>query len=84
MTAPLGAVIPFWLDRPAEEAVAIATEADRAGLESLWVGELASFDAPSLATAIGLRTERLARPAVDRARAADARDRVRAVQTGWC
>jgi len=54
----LGVAIPFWLDRPDEEALDIALAADRAGLDSVWVGEMASFDAFALATAIGLRTER--------------------------
>jgi probable F420-dependent oxidoreductase len=59
VTLGLGAVIPFWLDRPDQEAVEIALAADRAGIETIWVGELASFDAFALATAIGLQTERL-------------------------
>ena len=54
----LGVAIPFWLDRPDEEAVEIARTADRAGIQSVWVGEMASFDAFALATAIGLQTER--------------------------
>ena len=53
----LGVAIPFWLDRPDEEAVAIARTADRAGIQTVWVGEMASFDAFALATAIGLQTE---------------------------
>jgi probable F420-dependent oxidoreductase len=59
VTLKLGAVMPFWLDRPDEEAVEIAIAAERAGLETVWVGEMASFDAFALATAIGLRTERV-------------------------
>jgi len=55
----VGVVMPFWLDRPDEEAVAIATAAEQAGIETAWVGEMASFDAFALATAIGLRTERM-------------------------
>jgi probable F420-dependent oxidoreductase len=55
----LGVAIPFWLDRPDEEAVEIARAADRAGVDTLWVGEMASFDAFALATAIGLQTERV-------------------------
>jgi probable F420-dependent oxidoreductase len=50
--------MPFWLDRPDEEAVEIAAAAERAGIETVWIGEMASFDAFALATAIGLRTER--------------------------
>jgi probable F420-dependent oxidoreductase len=55
----LGVVVPFWLDRPDEEAVEIARAAEQAGIETVWVGELASFDAFALGTAIGLRTERV-------------------------
>jgi probable F420-dependent oxidoreductase len=59
MSGGLGVAIPFWLDRPDEEAVAIARAADRAGIETVWVGEMASFDAFALATAIGLQTTRV-------------------------
>jgi probable F420-dependent oxidoreductase len=48
-------VMPFWLDRPDEEAVEIAVAATSAGIRTVWVGEMASFDAFALATAIGLR-----------------------------
>jgi probable F420-dependent oxidoreductase len=54
----LGVALPFWLDRPDEEAVEIALAAERAGIETVWVGEMATFDAFALATAIGLRTDR--------------------------
>jgi probable F420-dependent oxidoreductase len=59
LTAELGVVMPYWLDRPDTEAVEIAQAAESAGIETAWVGEMASFDAFALATAIGLRTERL-------------------------
>jgi probable F420-dependent oxidoreductase len=55
----LGIVMPFWLDRPDEEAVGIAVAAEEAGIETVWIGEMASFDAFALATAIGLETERV-------------------------
>lgn len=55
----LGVAIPFWLDRPDEEAVEIARAADRAGIQTVWVGEMATFDAFALATAIGLQTEQV-------------------------
>jgi probable F420-dependent oxidoreductase len=55
----LGVAIPFWLDRPDEEAVEIARTADRAGIQTVWVGEMASFDAFALATGIGLQTARV-------------------------
>jgi probable F420-dependent oxidoreductase len=48
-------VLPFWLDRPDEEALDIALEVRRAGLGALWIGEMATFDAVALATAIGNR-----------------------------
>jgi probable F420-dependent oxidoreductase len=60
VSASLGIAIPFWLDRPDEEAVQLATAAEQAGLERVWVGEMHAFDAFALATAIGLRTERIA------------------------
>ena len=37
--------LPFWLDRPDEEAITIADEVQRAGFGTLWIGELATFDA---------------------------------------
>lgn len=52
-------VLPYWLDRPPEEAVAIARSAEAAGFTRLWVGEMATFDAFALATAIGLAAPRL-------------------------
>jgi probable F420-dependent oxidoreductase len=52
----LGVVAPFWLDRPDTEAVDIGVEADSAGFAVMWVGEMVTFDAFTLATAIGLRT----------------------------
>ncbi|MFD4638006.1 LLM class F420-dependent oxidoreductase [Lentzea sp. NPDC058436] len=52
----VGVVTPFWLDRPPAEALDIAVVADEAGFGTLWVGEMATFDAFALATAIGLRT----------------------------
>ena len=48
--------MPFWLDRPDEEALQIAEAASEAGLPALWIGEMATFDAFALATAIGMRT----------------------------
>jgi probable F420-dependent oxidoreductase len=59
VSGSLGVAIPFWLDRPDEEAVEIARTAERAGVGTVWVGEMASFDAFALATAIGLQTERV-------------------------
>jgi probable F420-dependent oxidoreductase len=56
----VGLVAPFWLDRPDTEAVGIAIEAERNGFGTMWLGEMATYDAFSLATAVGLRTERIA------------------------
>lgn len=59
MSRELGVALPFWLDRPDEEAVEIAVAAERAGIEYVWIGEMHSFDAFALATAIGMKTERI-------------------------
>jgi probable F420-dependent oxidoreductase len=59
LSRELGVALPFWLDRPDDEAVQIALAAERAGLETVWVGELASFDAFALAAAIGVQAGRL-------------------------
>ncbi len=56
----VGVVTPFWLDRPPSEALDIAVAADEAGFGTLWIGEMATFDAFALATAAGLRTSRIA------------------------
>jgi probable F420-dependent oxidoreductase len=56
VTRRLEAALPFWLDRPAEEALEIAEEVRRARLDGLWVGEMATYDAVALATAIGHRS----------------------------
>ena len=56
----LQVVAPFWLDRPDEEAVDIAIQARRSGFDSMWIGEMSTFDAFALATAIGLRAPGLA------------------------
>jgi probable F420-dependent oxidoreductase len=53
VSEPIEAVLPFWLDRPDEEALDIALAARDAGLRTLWIGELATFDAFALATAVG-------------------------------
>jgi probable F420-dependent oxidoreductase len=59
MSRRVEGVLPYWLDRPDEEALSIALEVERAGLDTVWIGEMATFDAVALATAIGDRTERL-------------------------
>lgn len=55
MSPRVEGVLPFWLDRPAAEALDVAAAAQRAGLQGLWIGELQSFDAFALATAVGGR-----------------------------
>jgi probable F420-dependent oxidoreductase len=55
----IGVVAPYWLDRPDNEVVGIALEAERNGFGTMWLGEMATYDAFSLATAVGLRTERI-------------------------
>ncbi len=58
--APRLTVSPgFWQDRPANEALRTAEAADRLGYDELWVGEMATYDAFALASAIGARTERI-------------------------
>ena len=57
MSGRVDGVLPFWLDRPDEEAISIAHEIQRAGFDTLWIGELATFDAVALATAVGHRVE---------------------------
>jgi probable F420-dependent oxidoreductase len=52
----VGAVIPYWFDRPADEAFEIALEAERCGLEELWVGEMTTYDSFALAAAVARET----------------------------
>jgi len=49
----------YWQDRPPEEAFATAQLADALGYAELWLGEMATYDAFALATAVGLRTDRI-------------------------
>ena len=55
MRSPIEAVLPFWLDQPDLEAMEIAEAVAVAGIGGLWIGEMATFDAFALATAIGIR-----------------------------
>jgi probable F420-dependent oxidoreductase len=50
-------VTPLWQDRPAAENLEIAINADRLGFPELWIGEMATYDAFALGTAVGLATE---------------------------
>ncbi|QLL08804.1 LLM class F420-dependent oxidoreductase [Mycobacterium vicinigordonae] len=52
-------VLPFWLDRPDQEALDVAQAASDNGFGALWIGEMATYDAFALATAIGLRAPNL-------------------------
>lgn len=58
MTA-LGVSLGLWQDRPAQEVLETAVVADELGYSSLWIGEMATYDAFALATAVGARTERI-------------------------
>jgi probable F420-dependent oxidoreductase len=49
------AALPFWLDRPDQEALDIAQTVGDVGLDALWIGEMATYDAFALATAVGQR-----------------------------
>jgi probable F420-dependent oxidoreductase len=51
----LQVVLPFWLDRPDHEAMDVALAASDAGCDALWIGEMATYDAFALATAVGVR-----------------------------
>jgi probable F420-dependent oxidoreductase len=55
LTRRIEAVLPYWLDRPDEEALEIALAARDAGIDTLWIGEMGTFDAFALATAVGQR-----------------------------
>lgn len=55
MTRHIEAALPFWLDRPSEEAVDVASGAKDASMEAVWIGEMATYDAFALATAVGVR-----------------------------
>jgi probable F420-dependent oxidoreductase len=53
-------VLGLWQDRDPLEAVETAEIADALGYPMLWIGEMATFDAFALGTAIAERTERIA------------------------
>src|SRR4051794_26779227 len=52
----LAVTLPYWLDRPAAEAMAVAANSQRAGIDELWVGEMATFEAFALAGALAATT----------------------------
>jgi probable F420-dependent oxidoreductase len=55
-----GVTLGFWQDRDALEAMETARLADTLGFRDLWLGEMATFDAFALATAVGLATRSVA------------------------
>lgn len=56
----LSVSLPYWQDRPPLEALEVADAADKLGFDRLWIGEMATFDAFALATAIGTRSGSIA------------------------
>lgn len=52
----VGAVVPYWLGRPAQEALEVVRAAERASLDEVWIGEMLSYDAFSLAGAAAVAT----------------------------
>jgi probable F420-dependent oxidoreductase len=55
VTERIEVALPFWLDRPDEEALDVAQAAREARFDTLWIGEMATYDAFALATAVGHR-----------------------------
>ena len=56
----LAVALGLWQDRPPHEALETARAADGLGYPELWIGEMATYDAFALATAVALQTERIA------------------------
>ena len=57
---PAGVALGYWQDADPLEAIVTAELADELGYGELWLGEMATFDAFALATAVGLRTASIA------------------------
>ncbi|MGY2062239.1 LLM class F420-dependent oxidoreductase, partial [Nocardia gipuzkoensis] len=55
----LSVSLPYWQDRDPMHALRVAATADELGYDRLWVGEMATFDAFALATAIGREPGRI-------------------------
>ncbi|MFC9437671.1 LLM class F420-dependent oxidoreductase [Nocardia sp. NPDC057030] len=55
----LSVSLPYWQDRDPLDALAVAEAADELGYHRLWIGEMATFDAFALATAVGLAPGRI-------------------------
>ncbi|MEU0545276.1 LLM class flavin-dependent oxidoreductase [Nocardia sp. NPDC005978] len=53
MTPRLSVSLPLWQDRDPLDALAVAAAAADLGYDRLWIGEMATFDAFALATAVG-------------------------------
>jgi probable F420-dependent oxidoreductase len=53
MTPRLAVAVPLWQDRPGRENLAVGSLAASLGYQDLWIGEMATYDAFALATAIG-------------------------------
>ncbi|MFC4052660.1 LLM class F420-dependent oxidoreductase [Actinomadura syzygii] len=56
----LSVSLGFWQDRPPGEALGTAVHADALGFPELWIGEMATYDAFALATAVAARTSAIA------------------------
>lgn len=55
----LAVALPYWLDREPTEAMKVARAAEEWGYDELWIGEMATFDAFTLAGAIARETTRI-------------------------
>ncbi|MET8999921.1 LLM class F420-dependent oxidoreductase [Amycolatopsis sp. NPDC004169] len=55
----LSVSLGLWQDRPPEEALEAARAAEATGYPELWIGEMATWDAFALGTAIGAATSRI-------------------------
>jgi probable F420-dependent oxidoreductase len=55
----LSVSLGLWQDRPPAEALETARAAEAAGYPELWIGEMATWDAFALGTAIGAATARI-------------------------
>ena len=55
MSGAIEVALPFWLDRPDEEALDVALAARDARFDTLWIGEMATYDVFAVATAVGHR-----------------------------
>jgi probable F420-dependent oxidoreductase len=56
----LSVSLGLWADRPAAEVLSTAQAADQLGFGEIWIGEMATFDAFTLAAVVAERTSRTA------------------------